>query len=140
MLVWTLIMGFAAGGETRSIAELQQVYTAATNQSLARSSFYERLTPRLTTMTSDLLAHALKEVAVPHTIAPPLGRFRDVLVADATVFRLRRLLAEFPAIHPDQSGVKLHLVHNLTKQTIEQFKFTDERTHESTQFRTGNWV
>lgn len=50
------------------------------------------------------------------------------------------LRSEFPATHSDQSGAKLHLVHNTTTQTIEQFQLTDERTHESSQLRTGNWL
>ena len=140
MLVWTLIVGFAVAGESRSIAGFQRAYSAATNQTLARSSFYERFTPALRDLLSDLLEHALEEVAVPHTIAPQLEQFRDVMLADATVFRLHRLLSEFPATHSDQSGAKLHLVHNLTKQSIERFELTDERSHESSQFRTGNWL
>jgi len=32
-----------------------------------------------------------------------------VLIADATVFRLHRLLDAFPATHPDQSGAKLRV-------------------------------
>ncbi len=41
----------------------------------------------------------LEEVAVPYTIAPQLTQFRETMVADATVFRLHRLLTTFPAIH-----------------------------------------
>ena len=131
MLVWTLIMGFAVDGEARTIAGFQRAYSAATNQTVARSSFYDRFTPALAALLSDLLAHALEEVAVPHTIAPRFELFREVLIADATVFRLHRLLSEFPATHSDQSGAKLHLVYNTTTQTLEQFQLTDERTHES---------
>ena len=62
------------------------------------------------------------------------------MIADATVFRLHRLLSEFPATHEDQSGAQLYLVYNVTKRTLAQFNLTDERTHESSQFRTGNWL
>lgn len=140
MLVWTLIMGFAVDGEARTIAGFQRAYSAATNQTVARSSFYDRFTPALAALLNDLLEHALEEVAVPHTIAPQFELFRDVLIADATVFRLHRLLDSFPATHSGQSGAKLHLVQNATKQTIEQFQLTDERTHESSQLRTGSWL
>jgi len=139
-LVWTLIMGFAVDSEARIIAGFQRAFSGATNQTLSRSSFYDRFTPVLAALLSDLLAHALEEVAVPHTIAPRFELFREVLIADATVFRLHRLLSEFPATHSDQSGAKLHLVHNTTTQTIEQFQLTDERTHESSQLRTGSWL
>ena len=133
-------MGFAVDGEARTIAGFQRAYSAATNQTVARSSFYDRFTPALAALLSDLLEHALEEVAVPHTIAPRFELFREVLIADATVFRLHRLLSEFPATHADQSGAKLHLVQNATKQTIERFQLTDERTHESSQLRTGGWL
>jgi len=53
---------------------------------------------------------------------------------------LHRLLTEFPATHDDQSGAKLHPVHNATTQTLEQFQLTDECTHESSQLRTGSWL
>jgi len=114
--------------------------TPRTNQTIARSSFYDRFTPALGALLSDLIEHALDEVAVPHTIAPQFELFREVLIADATVFRLHRLLSEFPATHSDQSGAKLHLVHNATTQSIEQFQLTDECTHESSQLRTGSWL
>ena len=75
MLVWTLIMGFAVAGEARTIAGFQRAYSTATNQTVARSSFYDRFTPTLEALLSDLLEHALEEVAVPHTIAPQLELF-----------------------------------------------------------------
>jgi putative transposase len=69
VLVWTLVMGFAVEGEARTIAGFQRVYSAATNQTVARSSFYDRFIPALAALLSGLLEHALEEVAVPHTLA-----------------------------------------------------------------------
>jgi len=40
-------LGFAVDGETRSIAAFQRVYQTATNQTVVRSSFYDRFTPEL---------------------------------------------------------------------------------------------
>ena len=140
MLVWSLILGFAVDGEARTIAGFQRAYSTATNQTVARSSFYDRFTPALAALLSDLLEHALEEVLVPHTIAPQFELFREVLIADATVFRLNRLLSQFPATHSDQSGAKLHLVHNATTQSLEQYQLTDERTQESSQLHTGSWL
>jgi IS4 transposase len=140
MLVWALILGFAVDGEDRSIAAFQRTYQVVTDDSVARSSFYDRFTLQLRDLLSDLLTHALEEVAVAHTVAPQLDQFRETLIADATVFRLHRLLESFPATHADQSGAQLYVVYNLTKQTIAQFNLTDERVHESSQFRTGNWL
>ena len=48
--------------------------------------------------------------------------------------------ASFQRTHLDQSGVKPHIVHNTTTQTIERFQLTEERTHESSQLRTGCWL
>jgi IS4 transposase len=140
MLVWSLIVGFDVDGKTRSIAAFQRVYQTATNKKVSRSSFYDRFTPQLRDLLSDLLAHALEEVAAPHTVVPQLTQFRDTMLADATVFRLHRLLTAFRATHEDQSGAQLYLVYNMTKRTLAQFSLTDERTHESSQFRTGNWL
>ena len=65
MLVWTLVMGFAAGGEARSIAGYRRAYEAATNQTIAPSSFYDRFTEPLAGLLRDLLDHAVEEVPRP---------------------------------------------------------------------------
>jgi IS4 transposase len=140
MLVWTLAVGFAVGGETRSIAEYRRAYNAATNQSIVASSFYDRFTEELEELLSTLLEHALEQVAVPHHVSPEFDRFRDVIAADATIFRLQQLLSEFQATHHDASGVMLYLVHNVTDQSVISSEITDETTHESTLFETGSWL
>jgi hypothetical protein len=60
MLVWTLIMGFAVDGKDSTIAGFQGAYSTATNQRVTRSSFYDRFTPALATLLSDLLEQALE--------------------------------------------------------------------------------
>jgi len=140
MLVWTLAVGFAVGGETRSIADYRRAYNAATNQSIAASSFYDRFTENFEQLLSQLLEHALDQVAVPHHVSPEFDRFRDVIAADATIFQLQQLLSEFEATHNDASGVMLYLVHNVTDQSVISEKITDETTHESTLFKTGSWL
>lgn len=82
MLVWTLMVGFAVGGESRSVAGFQRAYSAVTNQTLARFSFYDRFTPAHRDVLSDHLKHALYEVAIPHTLTPQLEQFRDVILAN----------------------------------------------------------
>ena len=140
MLMWTLAGGFAVGGETRSIADYRRAYNAATNQSIVASSFYDRFTENLQKFLSSLLEHALDEVAVPHHVSPEFDRFRDVIAADATIFRLQQLLSEFQATHDDASGVMLYLVHNMTDQSVISDEITDETTHKSTLFKTGSWL
>lgn len=53
MLVWSLILGYAVDSETRSIAAFQRTYQTATNQTVFRSSFYDRFTPELRDLLSD---------------------------------------------------------------------------------------
>ena len=50
MLVWTLVVGFAVGGEARSIAGCRHAYEAATDQTLVPFSFYDRFTEELATL------------------------------------------------------------------------------------------
>ncbi len=47
MLVWSLILGFAGDVKTRSITAFQRTYQTATNQTIVRSSFYDRFIPEL---------------------------------------------------------------------------------------------
>ena len=107
MLVWTLVIGFAVGGEARSIAGYRRAYELATDESIAPSSFYDRSSERLEQLLRDLFDHTAEEVAVPHTLAPAFDRYRDV-VADATVVRLirasQRSLRRIPA-SPGSSSV-----------------------------------
>lgn len=140
MLVWTLAVGFAVGGETRSIAGYRRAYNAATNQAIAASSFYDRFTEQFHDLLAQLLDHALDEVAVPQHVSPEFDRFRDVIAADATIFRLQQHLSEFEATHDNASGVMLYLVHNVTEQSVISDEITDETTHESTLFDTGSWM
>ena len=140
MLVWTLVMGFAAGGEARSIAGYRRAYEAATNQTIAPSSFYDRFTEPLAGLLRDLLDHAVEEVAVPHTIAPGFEQFREIVAIDATVVRLHRFLSEFQATHSGESGFMLYLVYSVTEQSVISSEITDETTHESTLLKTGSWM
>jgi putative transposase len=140
MFVWTLIAGFAAGGEARSIAAYRRSYNIATGHNLFPSSFYDRFTDGIADLLGDLLDLAVEEVAVPHHLAPAFDRFRDVIAVDATIVRLHRFLSAFPATHEGVSGLQLYLVHHVTEQSVISAEITDERTHESTLFKTGSWM
>jgi len=140
MFVWTLIAGFAAGGEARSIAAYRRSYNIVTGHGLCPSSFYDRFTEDVADLLGDLLEHAVEEVAVPHHLSPAFERFRDVVAVDATIVRLHRFLSAFPATHEGVSGLQLYLVHHVTEQSVISAEITDERTHESTLFKTGTWM
>ena len=100
---------------------------------------------RLTTLfPSEFLeehAEELDEVAVPNAVDADIDRFRDVMIAGGTMLRLHEFLSDqFEARHEEQAAAKLHLLHNATEQTIERIDTADEKTHDSTLFKTGPWL
>jgi len=139
-LVWAFVFGFAAG-ESRTLAAFRRSYNSTADETLTAGGFYQRLTPLLAEYLRDLVEPCLDEVAVPHTISDEFDRFRDIVVADGTILRLHEFLAdEFQPRKGEQGGARLHLLHNVTDQTIDQFSITDEKAHDSTEFDTGPWL
>ena len=139
-LVWTFVFGFATG-ESRTLAAFRRSYNSTADEPLSPGGFYQRLTPLFAAYLRDLVEFALDEVAVPHTVSDEFDRFKDVMIADATVLRLHRLLRdEYQGLREEQAGAKLHLLHNVTDQTLETISITGERPHDSTEFDTGSWL
>ena len=139
-LVWSLVFGFTAG-ESRSLADFRRSYNSTADNTLCPSGFYQRLTPTLAEYLRDLVEHGIDEVAVPSTVDADIDRFRDVMIADGTILRLHRFLADtYQPRRGEQGGARLHLLHNVTDQTIDQFSVTDEKAHDSTEFSTGPWL
>ncbi|RLM53134.1 IS4 family transposase [Halobellus sp. Atlit-31R] len=139
-LVWSFVFGFAAG-ESRTLAGFRRSYNATADETLSPGGFHQRLTPAFAEYLRDLVEHGIDEVAVPDAVDIDIDRFRDVMVADGTVLRLHRLLSEeFEPRRGEQGGARLHLLHNVTEQTIDRFSITDEKAHDSTEFSTGSWL
>ena len=139
-LVWAFVFGFATG-ESRTLAGFRRSYNSTADETLTAGGFYQRLTPRLADFLCDLVEQRLDEVAVPHTISEEFNRFRDIIAADGTILRLHEFLAdEFQPRKGEQGGARLHLLHNVTDQTIDQFSITDEKAHDSNGFDTGPWL
>jgi len=139
-LVWSFVFGFATG-ESRSLADFRRSYNATADDTLCPSGFYQQLTPELAEYLSDLVERGFDEVTIPDTASQEIDRFRDIISADGTVLRLHELLADdFQARKEEQAGARLHLLHNITNQTIEDYTITDEKAHDSTQFDTGPWL
>jgi putative transposase len=138
--VWTFVFGFAAG-ESRTLAGFRRSYNSTADETISPSGFYQRLTPTLAEYLRDLIERGLDEVAVPDAVDADIDRFRDMMIADGTVLRLHEFLSDqFEARHEEQAGAKLHLLHNVTEQTIERIDTADEKTHDSTLFKTGPWL
>ena len=138
--VWAFVFGFAAG-ERRTLAGFRRSYNSTADEPISPGGFYQRLTPTLAEYLRDLVEHGLDEVAVPDVVDVDIDRFSDVLIADGTVLRLHQFLSEkYEARHEEQAGAKLHLLHNATEQTVERLDVTDEKTHDSTLFKTGSWL
>jgi putative transposase len=140
ILVWALVFGFAAG-ESRTLASFRRSYNSTADETISPGGFYHRLTPSLAEYLRDFVERGLDEVAVPDAGDADTDRFRDVMIADGTVVRLHEFLSdEYQTHHGEQAGAKLHLLHNATDQTIERIDVTDEKTHDSTLFKTGPWL
>ena len=72
-----------------------------------------------------------------------LEGFRDVLVADATVVKLHRLLAQrFPGTRKNSSpaAAKLHLVMSASGTGAHKVKVTGERANDHRTLQMGPWV
>ena len=137
-LVWSFVFGFAAG-ESRTLAGFRRSYNATADNTLSPGGFHQRLTPAFAEYLCDLVEHGIDEVAVPDVVDADIDRFRDVMIADGTVLRLHRLLSdEFEPRRGEQGGARLHLLHNVTEQTVDRFSVTDEKSHDSTEFSTGH--
>src|SRR5690554_5038108 len=144
-LVWTLILGFGNGSK-RTLASLRRTYQAASGHMLARSAFYDRLTPALTRLMHVLLQHVLK--AQRDTLSEIHGDtmrgFERLLAMDATILRLHTLLAgRYPGCRTNHSpaAAKLHMVMNVVDGSPNRIRLTDERTNDGGPWkRLGRWV
>ncbi len=88
-LVWCLVLGSLCPPHG-SLADFHRLYCVHMGARLARSSFYERLTPALTALMSALLKRALRanRRSLAHWMCEPT-EFDDVLATDASVITLR---------------------------------------------------
>jgi IS4 transposase len=142
-LLWTVVLGFGLGRE-RTIAGLRRSYEKATGQTIEESSFYKRFSEGFARMLRAAVAIALDSVpGVGHALRGPLAAFRDLVVTDSTVMRLRDLLqGPFPACRTNhtKAALKMHAVLSVTGAGDNSIKITAERRHDGPVFRVGRWV
>ena len=142
-MLWTLVLGFATGRE-RTLAGLRRVYQCVNGTSLVPSAFYDRFTPELVrflrAVLGELCAHLAEHEPACRGL---LSKFADVVVTDASVVKLHRLLARrYPGTRTNSSpaAAKLHLVMSVMGKGLEKVKLTGERASDHRTLRMGPWV
>ena len=114
---WRVLLGFATGRE-RTLVGVRRTYARVTGKSLVPSSFDDRFTIELARMFRAVLSELMAKLASNDVrYGGVLEGFRDVLVADATVVKLHRLLARrFPGTRKNSSAAaaKLHWVMSVS--------------------------
>jgi IS4 transposase len=143
-LVWTLMLG-SMSGRVRRLSQLRRLLQRVTGITLEESSFYDRLSPQLSTMLSVLLEHVLQHCwGAGRAARGRLAEFADIMVTDSTVVRLHRLLASaFPGTRTHQGGgaaLKAHVVFAVTGAGKQTVKLTPERRSDRRTLQLGPWV
>ena len=142
-MLWTLVLGFATGRE-RTLAGLRRVYQGVTGTSLVPSAFYDRFTPELVRFLRSVLRELCGHLAEHEPACRGLlSKFADVVVTDASVVKLRRLLARrYPGTRTNSNpaAAKLHLVMSVMGKGLEKVKLTGERASDHRTLRMGPWV
>ena len=143
-LVWALVLGFQTGSK-RTIEALRGAYQRSSGQDIARSAFYDRLTPKLAGLLRILAMRAMEQLgeAIPSTQGYLAG-FRDLLAIDSTVLKLHDWLSKSYAAtrtNSNKSAAKLHMVMSVLDGSPRRVKLTPERTNDRSPWkRVGRWV
>ena len=122
-----------------SIAQLGRLYGESTGDRVARSSFWDRLTPAFADLMNGvlrrLLAHAESK---PRQPKGSLRAFRDVLAADATVLKVHDDLAqEFKGTRKNsaKAAIKVHAISRVATGELLRADVTAEAVSDSKAFR-----
>jgi putative transposase len=145
VLVWSLILGFQTG-TARTLTGLLHLYNKRRPaEDIVRSSFHDRLTEDLARLLRALALECLEALRVNAGVPGGyLDGFEALLAVDATVLRLRSLLASsYPACRTNhtQAAAKLHVVMNVVDASVNTVRVTGEKVHDQTPWRRlGRWV
>lgn len=139
-LVWTLVLGFAAG-RYRTLAQLRRQFERSAGQTIEGSSFYDRLNASLAKLMRAAVAMVLRSAQhAERALRGPLVEFADVLLIDSTVVRLHDLLARaFPVCRTTISRPpsKAHVILGVRGCGDHTVKVTSERAHDGPVFQVG---
>lgn len=140
---WTVVLGFS-GGAVRTIAGFRRSYKAYTGVQIAASSFYKRLSGEFVSFLRAVLKHLLGELAKTKVKYQGIfAQFDDVLLMDATVVRLHRLLEKhYPSCWTNhtKASAKFNMVISLKDATPRSIQLSEGRRHEAKNRRSGKWV
>jgi IS4 transposase len=136
-LLMVIVLGLVVRGST-SIAQLGQIYGEVTGQGLARSSFWDRLTPSF----AELVSWLLEQVTAKSRSAsgrPPgvLAGFTDVLAADSTVIKVADELREVwkgTRRNSAAAALKVHAWIRAFTGELVKFRITPEAFGDSRAF------
>lgn len=142
-LVWTLALGFGSGRH-RTISSLRRAYELTAGVSLVPSAFYDRFTASLVALLRQIVTHLLAVTVEPvRELSGALAQFGDLMIADATVLRLREQLERwFPACRTNhtKAAAKLHVVMSVTGRSGHTVRLSGERRNDGHMLRVGPWV
>jgi len=141
-LFYTLAFGFAAGSDRSLQAFLERYVEMADCEELSYASFHEWFEPGFVALLREILDDAIENLDTGREdLNGRLERFRDVLIADATIVSLYQDAADvYAATGDDQAELKLHLTESLSTGLPTRFRTTDGTTHDRSQLPTGKWV
>ena len=109
---------------------------------LSYAAFHNWFEPGFVALLREILDDAIENLDTGRTdLNGRLERFRDVLIADATIVSLYQDAADvYAATGEDQAELKLHLIESLSTGLPTRFRTTDGTTYERSQLPTGEWV
>src|SRR5699024_904997 len=125
-----------------SLAAVQGLCMAFTNDSVAYSSIQQWVTAELTELLADICGYSSVELGqTESSLEGRFERFRDVFISDGTICTLSaESFEEFPGLGDDHAGAKLHVIESLASRAPVFSSITDARTQETTQLQIGDWV
>ncbi|MFC7126517.1 IS4 family transposase [Halovenus rubra] len=141
-LFYTLTFGFAAGTDRSLQAFLERYVEMADCDKLSYAAFHDWFEPGFVALLREILDDAIENLDTGRAeLNGRLERFRDVLIADATIVSLYQDAADvYAATGDDQAELKLHLIESLSTGLPTRFRTTDGTTHDRSQLPTGEWV
>jgi IS4 transposase len=125
-LFYTLSFGFAAGSDRSLRAFLERYVEMADCDELSYASFHGWFEPAFVALLREILDDAIENLDTGRAdLNGRLERFRDVLIADATVVSLYQDATDvYAATGDEQAGLKVHLTESLSTGLPTRFRTT----------------